>query len=166
MGVYQYEKDGRTLFGLDVWLRLPNGQMKRVRQKKITTQKHAKMLLAKLEIDAFEGRFFDRQLEAKITVEDCWKAWEPITTRDNDTSSPTSIGLATSSSTSANAARRSSRARTSRSTGRSASGRPPAAVGRRRPGPSIARSRCSSGASITRSSAGCWCGTPSPGCRS
>jgi integrase len=84
MGVYQYEKDGRTLFGLDVWLRLPNGQMKRIRQKKIPTQKHAKMLLAKLEIDAFEGRFFDRQLEAKVTVEDCWKAWEPITTRDND----------------------------------------------------------------------------------
>ena len=84
MGVYQYEKDGRTLFGIDVWLRLPNGELKRQRIRKIPTQKHAKMLLAKLEIDAFEGRYFDRQLEARVTVEDCWKAWEPITRRDND----------------------------------------------------------------------------------
>jgi hypothetical protein len=84
MGVYQYEKDGRTLFGIDAWIKLPNGEMKRQRVKKIPTQKHAKMLLAKLEIDAFKGRYFDRQLEAKITVEDTWKAWEPITRRDND----------------------------------------------------------------------------------
>jgi integrase len=84
MGVKQYEKDGQTLYAIDVWLQLPNGTSKRVRQKKIPTKQHAEMLLAKLQIDAFEGRFFDRQLESSTTVEDCWKAWEPITRRDND----------------------------------------------------------------------------------
>jgi integrase len=84
MGVTQYEKEGQTLYAIDVWLKLPNGINKRFRQKKIPTQEHAEMLLAKLQIDAFEGRWFDRQLESKTTVEDCWKAWEPITRRDND----------------------------------------------------------------------------------
>ena len=84
MGVKQYEKDGKTFYAIDVWLKLPNGTTKRFRQKKIPTEEHAEMLLAKLQIDAFEGRWFDRQLEAKTTVEDCWKAWAPITLRDND----------------------------------------------------------------------------------
>ncbi len=84
MGVTQYEKDGQTLFAIDVWLKLPNGTRQRVRQKKIPTEELAEMLIAKLQIDAFEGRYFDRQLEAKTTVADCWKAWEPITRRDND----------------------------------------------------------------------------------
>jgi integrase len=84
MGVIEYEKDGQTLFAVDVWLKLPNGTSKRFRKKKIPTREHAEMLLAKLQIDAFEGRWFDRQLEATTTVEDCWKAWEPITRRDND----------------------------------------------------------------------------------
>jgi integrase len=85
MGVVKkYEKDGQTLYAIDTWLRLPNGEMKRKRVAKIPTEKHAKMLLAKLQVDAFEGRHFDRQLEAKITVEHCWKEWEPITRRDND----------------------------------------------------------------------------------
>ena len=39
MGVYQYEKDGRTFFAVDVWLRLPDGEMKRVRKKKIPTRR-------------------------------------------------------------------------------------------------------------------------------
>lgn len=84
MGVIQYEKEGQTLFAVDVWLQLPNGTKHRVRQKKIPTRELADMLVAKLKIDAFEGRWFDRQLESKTTVEDCWRAWEPITRRDND----------------------------------------------------------------------------------
>jgi len=72
------------LFAVDIWLKLPNGISKRFRKRKIPTREHAEMLLAKLQIDAFEGRYFDRQLESKTTVEDCWKGWEPITRRDND----------------------------------------------------------------------------------
>jgi integrase len=85
MGVIkQYVKKGLTLFRIDVWLKLPNGTLKRVRESMIPTREHAELRVAKLKIDAFEGRFFDRQLESTITVEDCWKAWEPITRRDND----------------------------------------------------------------------------------
>ncbi|MFO0585631.1 MAG: site-specific integrase [Anaeromyxobacter sp.] len=84
MGVKSYTQDGREFWAIDVWLQLPNGTSKRHRQKNIPTREHAEMLLAKLQIDAFEGRFFDRQLEAKTTVTDTWKAWEPITRRDND----------------------------------------------------------------------------------
>jgi hypothetical protein len=48
MGVTQYEKNGRTLFKLDVWLKSPNGTQHRVRMSKLPTQEHAEMLLAKL----------------------------------------------------------------------------------------------------------------------
>jgi integrase len=85
MGVIErYETKGRTFFKIDLRLKLPNGELKRIRQKKIPSEQHAKLLVSRHQIDAFEGRFFDRQLEARITVVDCWKAWEPITKRDND----------------------------------------------------------------------------------
>jgi integrase len=84
MGVTQYTKNGRTLFKLDVWLKSQNGTLHRVRMSKLPTQEHAEMLLAKLQLDSFEGRYFQQRLEGEIRVVDCWKAWEPITKRDND----------------------------------------------------------------------------------
>jgi integrase len=83
MGVTQYEKDGQTLFKLDVWLKQPNGTLERVRMLRIPTQEHAEMLEAKLKLEAFEGTFFQKRLEGGIRVEDCWKAWEPIACRKN-----------------------------------------------------------------------------------
>ncbi|HWE22977.1 MAG TPA: site-specific integrase, partial [Myxococcales bacterium] len=38
-----------------------------------------------LRIDAFEGRYFERTKPSKITVEDAWTAYKPISERDNDT---------------------------------------------------------------------------------
>lgn len=83
MGVREYQKSGRTLFKLDAWLKSPNGTLHRVREANLPTLQHAEMRLAKLKLDAFEGRFFQQRLENEIRIVDCWAAWEPITRRDN-----------------------------------------------------------------------------------
>lgn len=85
MGVIaEYTVGNETYFKLDTWLKMPDGTLHRFVEKKIPTREHAEMLLSKLKIEAFEGRYFDRAHASKLTLEEAWKLWEPITTRDND----------------------------------------------------------------------------------
>ena len=85
MGVNKYEAGGRVFWMVDEWLPLPNGQVERFRKRKIPTKEQAVALAAKMRAEAFEGRFFDRPKASRLIVEDAWKAYQPISKRDNDT---------------------------------------------------------------------------------
>jgi hypothetical protein len=85
VGVRKYETNNGTFWRVDAWLSLPSGQFKRVRVRKIPTRELAVALLAKARIDAFEGRYFDRTKPSNLTVEGAWKAYRPVSERDNDT---------------------------------------------------------------------------------
>ncbi len=85
MGVSKYQVGNGTFWMVDEWLPLPNGQVTRFRKRKIPTKEQAVALVAKARAEAFEGRYFDRPKASKLLVEDAWKAYQPISKRDNDT---------------------------------------------------------------------------------
>jgi hypothetical protein len=85
MGVRKYTKRGTTFWQVDDNLKLPDGRFVRFRQRLIPTREQAVALLAKRRTEAFEGRFFERQKEATLTVTEAWALYEPISRRDNDT---------------------------------------------------------------------------------
>ena len=85
MGVSKYQVGNGTFWMVDEWLLLPNGQATRFRKRKIPTKEQAVALVAKARAEAFEGRYFDRPKASKLFVEDAWKAYQPISKRDNDT---------------------------------------------------------------------------------
>jgi len=85
VGVSKYQVGNGTFWMVDEWLPLPNGQATRFRKRKIPTKEQAVALVAKARAEAFEGRYFDRLKASKLLVEDAWKAYQPISKRDNDT---------------------------------------------------------------------------------
>ena len=85
MGVRKYQAKNGTFWMVDEWLPLPTGQLTRFRKRKIPTREQAMALVAKARAEAFEGRYFDRPKASKLLVEDAWKAYQPISKRDNDT---------------------------------------------------------------------------------
>jgi len=74
----------RELVLRHLWVTLPDGVTKRVRRKRIPTREQAEAFEKKLQVEAYEGRFFDRVREPTETLKDLWLAYEPITKRDND----------------------------------------------------------------------------------
>ena len=85
VGVRKYQARNGTFWMVDEWLPLPNGQVARFRKRKIPTKEQAVALAAKARAEAFEGRHFDRPKASKLVVEDAWKAYQPVSKRDNDT---------------------------------------------------------------------------------
>ncbi len=85
MGVSKYQVGSGTFWMVDEWLLLPNGQATRFRKRKIPTKEQAVALVAKARAEEFEGRYFDRPKASKVIVEGAWKAYQPISKRDNDT---------------------------------------------------------------------------------
>jgi integrase len=85
VGVRKYRARNGTFWMVDEWLPLPNGHLARFRKRKIPTKEQAVALPAKARAEAFEGRYFDRSKASKLVVEDAWKAYQPISKRNNDT---------------------------------------------------------------------------------
>jgi len=85
MGVKKYGSGSSTFWMVDEWLPLPNGSLTRFRKRKIPTKEQAVALVAKARAEAFEGRYFDRPKASKLVVEEAWKAYQPVSKRDNDT---------------------------------------------------------------------------------
>jgi integrase len=87
--IHKYKRKGITQFRVDEWLPLPNGQRTRFRKGRIPTREQAEALLAKRRAEAFEGRYFDSPKAVLLTVAEAWKAWEPVSKRDNDSHATT-----------------------------------------------------------------------------
>ena len=85
MGVSKYQSNEKTFWMVDEWFPLPNGRLVRFRKRKIPTREQAMALVAKRRAEAFEGRYFERPKTSKLVVEEAWKAYQPISERDNDT---------------------------------------------------------------------------------
>jgi integrase len=79
-----YKLGKKTFYRVDVWITLPTGQPHRYRRKRIPTREMAEILEAKALADSFEGKFFDKRKESKLTVKDAWALYEPVTTQQND----------------------------------------------------------------------------------
>jgi integrase len=85
LGVKKYQAKDKTFWMVDEWFPLPGGRLVRFRQRKIPTREQAMALVAKKRAEAFEGRYFDRPKASKLTVEESWTAYQPVSERDNDT---------------------------------------------------------------------------------
>lgn len=85
MGVARYKARKGTFWMVDEWMTGADGQLVRFRKRRIPTKEMALALLAKARADAFEGRYFERTQPNTLTVEGTWKAYEPVSRRDNDT---------------------------------------------------------------------------------
>ena len=85
MGVESYVVRGVTYWMIDETITMPDGREKRLRKRRIPSEKHAELLVAKARADAFEGKYFDRVKPCTLNVKDVWELYEPISKRDNDT---------------------------------------------------------------------------------
>jgi hypothetical protein len=85
LGVSKYQSNEKTFWMVDEWFPLPNGRLVRFRKRKIPTREQAMALVAKRRAEAFEGRYLERPKTSKLVVEQAWKAYQPISERDNDT---------------------------------------------------------------------------------
>lgn len=85
MGVARYRARKGTFWMVDEWMTGADGQLVRFRKRRIPTREMALALIAKARADAFEGRYFARARPNTLTVEGAWKAYEPVSRRDNDT---------------------------------------------------------------------------------
>lgn len=83
MGVWKYVKKDREYWRIRTWLTLPDGRQRRARKSGIPTREAAEALEKKMQVEAFEGRWFDMERENTLTVGAAWKNYEPITKRDN-----------------------------------------------------------------------------------
>jgi len=81
MGVKSYKKQGQTLWRVDTWLDRPDGTRKRWRKGGISTKARAVALERKAKAEAFEGRWFDREPESKLTVKQAWEHYKPYIER-------------------------------------------------------------------------------------
>ena len=84
MGVNKYLVRNKPFFRIDTWIPLPDGTSQRVKKGKFPTREQAEAYEKKLQVEAFEGRYFDRVKEPSFTVTDLWKEYEVVTKRDND----------------------------------------------------------------------------------
>ena len=82
MGVKKYTSRGKTYYRIDTWLIRPDGTIFRFRQAKIPSKEMAEALLAKVRSQSFEGRFFDKRKEKRLTVAALLQTYLPISKRD------------------------------------------------------------------------------------
>jgi len=80
----KYVARSKIRWGVDAYVTLPDGTVRRLKRGRIPTREQAQALEHKLLAEAYEGRFFDRKKEPTATVRQLWTAYEPITKRDND----------------------------------------------------------------------------------
>jgi integrase len=85
MGVDRYMVGNVPYYRIDEWITLPDAPPVRFRKRKIPTKEQALALVAKRKAEAFEGRYFDKVKVPTATVADVWRAYEPVSKRDNDT---------------------------------------------------------------------------------
>jgi hypothetical protein len=84
MGVAKkYMVGKRAFWQVDEWVTLPDGTAQRFRKRKIPTREMAEALAAKVRINGFEGRYFERVKVPTLTVAQVWKLYEPVSRRDN-----------------------------------------------------------------------------------
>ncbi len=74
MGVEKYTTKQGSFWKVDLELTAPDGKLVRFRKRKVPTREMAEALQAKMRIEAFEGRFFDKPKTSKLTVADVWAA--------------------------------------------------------------------------------------------
>ncbi len=86
MGVSKYVVRGKARWRVDMYLTLPDGTLKRIKKRRIPTREQAEAYEKKMQVEAYEGRYFDRTKEPSATVKELWEAYDPITKRDNDSS--------------------------------------------------------------------------------
>lgn len=80
MAVKQYRTDGQTFWLVDEWIYV-NGKRTRFRKWRIPTRESADALAAKVKIESFEGRYFDRRQDSRATLADVWDAYRPHSER-------------------------------------------------------------------------------------
>ena len=79
MGVKKYRtKKKETFWEVDEWLTLPDGSRKRFRVRKVPTKEQAVALQAKARAETFEGKFFEKRKQFKLTVKQLWEEYKPV----------------------------------------------------------------------------------------
>jgi integrase len=84
MGVRRYMKNGKAYYKVDEWVRGLGGKPRRFQKRRIPTREQAELLVAKVKVEAFEGRFWGGRKKAPPRVEDLWKLYAPVSQREND----------------------------------------------------------------------------------
>lgn len=84
MSVKKYTVNGKTMWSVDFWITDPHGRKRRIQKRKIASKELATAFENKARTASFEGQFFQTKKAKRTTVEQAWKAYEPITKRDND----------------------------------------------------------------------------------
>lgn len=80
---YWNKKSKCDAWMIDACVKTPTGS-ERVRVFGITSREQAEAKLAKIKIDAYEGRNFKIERSSTLTVKDLWEDYEPVAKRDND----------------------------------------------------------------------------------
>ena len=83
MGVIKYRTREGVFWKIDAWLDRADGSKKRYRHSRIPTKEQAQLMLAKAKAEIFEGKFFDKRKEVKMTVADLWADYQPKSKREN-----------------------------------------------------------------------------------
>ena len=73
----------RKLWYIDTYLTFPGGVERRKQKRAIPTRELAVALEAKWKAAAFEGRYFDRRKECKLTVKALWERYRPVSEREH-----------------------------------------------------------------------------------
>jgi len=82
-GISCYEgTDGKRSWRVDFRIKVPDGRTRRIIRKGLATKKQAEMLIVKAKADAFSGRYFDRPPARRMTVDEAWTRFAPISRRD------------------------------------------------------------------------------------
>ena len=86
MGVTKYSLgNGSVRYRADFYVPGPSDELRRVVKKGIRTRELAEALEAKITIEAFEGRWFDKKKQAPITVAKVWASYVKVAERENKT---------------------------------------------------------------------------------
>lgn len=81
--LYSYQRRGRRLWAIDVWVKTPSGP-KRVREREIPTKEQAQARLAQALSEAYQGRAFTITKPVTLTVAEAWDLYVAVSERDND----------------------------------------------------------------------------------
>ncbi len=91
MGIKKYRKGEKTFWRVNTRITFPNGKRKRFKKAGIPSKEMAVALENKMQIEAFEGRFFDRLKENTLTIPRAWKNYEPVSKRHRSSKTEANI---------------------------------------------------------------------------
>lgn len=81
--LHSYQRHGRRLWAIDVWVKTPTGP-RRVRERNIPTKEMATARIAQVVSEAYQGRTFKMQGPETLTVSEAWSNYAAVSERDNE----------------------------------------------------------------------------------